>query len=1429
VSQIEVLEKRDLLSVVSLPIAGTSGTFAGAYLGPQPTAAGLALINSLPDTPVRSTALTDYQRDGMITRNDMIDIFASGSGGYANLTADEINSLDELVANGPTLAMPDYVENLASKCFNGGIFYDGGGLTGAQILGQNVSNYFLGQAHPDLTSIGGTYNQVNLPLWNGSPSYHDVAGPWNNDPTWNNGYDQAGSWNNDPMMAGLAELAYRNPGDIQRMFIDNGDGTYTVRFYNNGSPDYVTVDNYLPYQPQTYLWPALIEKAYVQENAAASSYPGGSYAELSNLDPIWALSAIDGPAGSFGRPNISGDLNPLAIAQAWSQGDFVILHQNFTTGGLVWVAVDGEFTTQIDPPTDWALVGVDYAGGLFKLAHAGNLYGVNYSDLGADFNSWVDARPTAPALSAMSATPISMSPTTPAGPVMAASLVSLPVVGTGTLAGAFLGPQPTAEGLAFLNGLPDTPVRSAALTDYQRDGYISRNDMIDIFASGSSGYTNLTADEINSLGTLVYNGPSTLAMPDYVQDLAYKAFNGIGVGGLTGAQVLFQNVNNYFLGQARPDTTGSYYDTQVLTTGSTQGLVQQSATYVPVQLPLWNGSPHSQDVASALVHGEANVDDAWLMSGLAELASRNPGDIQRMFIDNGDGTYTVRLYNGGTPDYVTVDNSLPFLSYPDARVPVGARSDTVLWAALIEKAYVQETGGTYQQALHAAGADPTWALSAIDGPVGWFGQANFSPTINALAIANDWSHGDFVVLRGTPLPVDNGIWAVAQANSYYALVGVDYANGLFTFSDNHGTLYQMDTSYLQANFDGWFQASAQVPPPSVTPLSILGIFRPAAASTLAVTPHLVIAGGNTAGVAHIVTVAALDANGTVVTGYSGTVHFSSSDVLAGLPSDYTFQPSDNGQHTFSVTLYKAGMQSITATDTSNSTISGSAAIKIGPAAASSFVLSAPVSTTAGQPVSVAITAYDAFGNVATGYTGTVHFSSSDALAGLPSDYTFQPSDNGQHTFSVTLDRAGSQSVTATDASNNTITGSAAVSVSPAAATNFSISAPSATIAGNAVTVTVTALDAYGNVASGYTGTVHFNSSDALAGLPSDYTFQPSDNGQHTFTVTLDRAGSQSIQVTDASNSSISGGAGVCVSPAAATSFSISAPSAAIAGNAVTVTVTALDAYGNVATGYSGTIHFTSSVAKGILPANATLSNGTASFSVAFKTLGLKSLTVTDIGNPSLTGAQSGIQVSGPASVFHLSGFPATTTAGATLTLTLTAKDAFGNIVRAYAGTVHFTSNDPQALLPANYTFTAADAGVSTFSVTLKTVGSRSVTVTDTANASLTRIHSGITVTPAAASQLLITGLASVAQAIAQAFTVRVVDAYGNTITGYRGTVHFNSSDLQAMLPADYKFSATDAGKHTFHVTFKTPGTQWLQVADKASSALTGQDLGIVVV
>lgn len=104
---------------------------------------------------------------------------------------------------------------------------------------------------------------------------------------------------------------------------------------------------------------------------------------------------------------------------------------------------------------------------------------------------------------------------------------------------------------------------------------------------------------------------------------------------------------------------------------------------------------------------------------------------------------------------------------------------------------------------------------------------------------------------------------------------------------------------------------------------------------------------------------------------------------------------------------------------------------------------------------------------------------------------------------------------------------------------------------------------------------------------------------------------------------------------------------------------------------------------------------------------------------------------GSAASFTLSGLASAQTAGTAGNLTVTARDTFGNIATGYRGTVHFTSSDGAAVLPANYTFTGTDNGAHAFPVTFNTVGSQSISVVDTVTGTIVGSQSGITVASAA--------------------------------------------------------------------------------------------------
>jgi predicted outer membrane repeat protein len=94
------------------------------------------------------------------------------------------------------------------------------------------------------------------------------------------------------------------------------------------------------------------------------------------------------------------------------------------------------------------------------------------------------------------------------------------------------------------------------------------------------------------------------------------------------------------------------------------------------------------------------------------------------------------------------------------------------------------------------------------------------------------------------------------------------------------------------------------------------------------------------------------------------------------------------------------------------------AFEVQPGPAVRLVASVPAAVSSGVPFDVTVVALDDFGHVATGYNGTVTFSTTDTDPGvvLPADYTFTANDQGAHTFSggVTLITAGPETFTIAD-------------------------------------------------------------------------------------------------------------------------------------------------------------------------------------------------------------------------------------------------------------------------------------------------------------------------------------------------------------------------------------------------------------------------------
>jgi hypothetical protein len=501
-----------------------------------------------------------------------------------------------------------------------------------------------------------------------------------------------------------------------------------------------------------------------------------------------------------------------------------------------------------------------------------------------------------------------------------------------------------------------------------------------------------------------------------------------------------------------------------------------------------------------------------------------------------------------------------------------------------------------------------------------------------------------------------------------------------------------------------------------------------------------------------VTVAAVEAYKNPAPGFTGTIHFTSSDPNAILPADYTFTSADQGTHTFGVTLNTANPKgtTVTATATAYPAIKGSQTVTISPGPAAKLVISGFKYTTeggvtAGVPQKVKVTAEDAGGNVVTGYTGTVHFTSTDPSAILPADYTFTSADQGIHTF-TTATGAGelvlkTASYATVGVSDGAIGGSANVTVDPAATSHFKIELENPlqpVTAGEPRTLVVTAVDHYGNVTPFYTGTVSFSSTDKAATLPSAYTFTDTgdgDYGVHEFSGVVLKTvghGSQTITVADTGPSSVKGTISLPVLPGPTASLRVSMPALTggdPAGASQNLTVTAVDAFGNITPSYGGTVTFGSTDEAATLASNYTFTSSDAgvhefSGGVTLRTAGSQTVTATDLASSAITGSQTVAVKPGSAAKLRLSGL-VDGPPGTPQTVTVTALDAYGNVATGYTGTIAFTSTDPAAVLPPNYTFTSSGAGVHTFTngATLNTTGAQKVTVTDTVHKSISGVES----------------------------------------------------------------------------------------------------------
>ncbi|MGD0167484.1 MAG: hypothetical protein ABSC51_09400 [Gaiellaceae bacterium] len=591
--------------------------------------------------------------------------------------------------------------------------------------------------------------------------------------------------------------------------------------------------------------------------------------------------------------------------------------------------------------------------------------------------------------------------------------------------------------------------------------------------------------------------------------------------------------------------------------------------------------------------------------------------------------------------------------------------------------------------------------------------------------------------------------------------------------------------------------------------------------------HLVLAAATTtptAGQADSLTITAKDSAGNTVTSYSGShsltfsgastigpytptvtnssgtaVNFGSATAVTFTNGVATVSGSSNGV----MTLYKAETASIVVSDGTYSNGTG-LSVTVGAVAINSFTVSNPGTQTAGTQFSLTLTAKDIYGNTATGYSGSksVAFSGPSNSPGgqapsYPASVTFA---SGVGTANVTLYNAASSNITATESGHSGSTGS--FTVSPASINSFTVSNPGTQTAGTQFSLTLTALDAYGNTATGYSGSKTVacsgpssSPSGQAPSYPASVTFA---SGVGSANVTLYNAASSNITATESGHTGSTGA--FTVGPAGINSFAFGAIATQTAGTQFAVSLTAKDSWGNTSSGYTGNQCVTFSgpltspngtapvyPAQGACAAGqsqVTFASGVAStVNMTLYTATPSTLYPTAQTTITATDAPSG--KSGTSGAFNVNGtgaetrfviIPASTTpvAGSADNLTIVMGDQYGNPYNAYGGATGTNYN-------LNFTDTTTGGGV---------IGTYHPTVTPRNSTTGTNFGTSTSIT-------FVNGVAQVNAGMNGVMTLFKVEAAAVTVGQSTGTAYTSNS---------VTFNVQPAAIATFTVTNPTTQT-----------------------
>jgi hypothetical protein len=352
-------------------------------------------------------------------------------------------------------------------------------------------------------------------------------------------------------------------------------------------------------------------------------------------------------------------------------------------------------------------------------------------------------------------------------------------------------------------------------------------------------------------------------------------------------------------------------------------------------------------------------------------------------------------------------------------------------------------------------------------------------------------------------------------------------------------------------------------------------------------------------------------------------------------------------------------------------------------------------------------------------------------------------------------------------------------------------APETQTAGIPFTVTVVACDASWNRVMSITHIVSLSSTDESATLPGNAQLV---GGEVELTVTMNAGGSFTVSAADETDPTIPEATSSYVTVMVLQGFQFNDISQKhrYAGVPDNYTVTAIDPTGAVCSGFDGPVRLREITSYGegrISPDVVTLTDGTWAGQLTMYRADESSINRGNVNiyaylesDPTKNGtsdpfivhpgsfARVQIVVPGqnplPGSVSGLLGSPATQAAGQAFNVDVYATDDYWNPLPS-SDVVRITSSDPGASTPVSGAMTN---GYRQLSVTLATVGSQTLSVTDQTNGSIQGMTSDpITVIPSAPHHFVIEPIPSpLVAGEPVSVTIRATDVGDNTIPDYQG-------------------------------------------------------------